>query len=184
MRVMTVETVTTFVGLGSNLGDRAGNLLYAVRGLHEAGICVKRISAIYETVPVGVEKHPPYLNMVAEAEIKNISPEQMLARMLRIEYLLGRRRTEPKAPRTVDLDLLLFGNLKYHSDFLDVPHPQMHLRRFVLVPLDELLPRFVHPILKKTIHELLTQTPDKSAVVRWQPASLLAADLKVAAAKN
>lgn len=167
---MNVETVTAYVGIGSNLGDRAGNLLLAVRGLLEASMCLKRLSAIYETEPVGVkDSQTPYLNTVAEVEIKNITPEQMLARMLRVEYLLGRQRESPKAARTADLDLILFGKINHHTDFLTVPHPQMHLRRFVLVPLNELAPDLRHPVLQKTIAELLAETPDKSNVRRWNP---------------
>ncbi|MDQ4122096.1 MAG: 2-amino-4-hydroxy-6-hydroxymethyldihydropteridine diphosphokinase [Acidobacteriota bacterium] len=167
---MNVEAVIAYVGIGSNLGDRAGNLLLAVRGLLEASMCLKRLSAIYETEPVGVkETQLPYLNMIAEVEVKNITPEQMLARMLRVEYLLGRRRESPKAARTVDLDLILFGKNIYQTDFLSVPHPQMQQRRFVLVPLNELAPDLRHPVLQKTIAELLAETPDKSNVRRWNP---------------
>jgi 2-amino-4-hydroxy-6-hydroxymethyldihydropteridine diphosphokinase len=167
---MNVECVIAYVGIGSNLGDRAGNLVLAVRGLLEASMCLKRLSAVYETEPVEVDKsQTPYLNMIAEVEVKNITPEQMLARMLRVEYLLGRRRESPKGARTADLDLILFGKIIHHTDFLTVPHPQMHLRRFVLVPLNELAPDLRHPVLQKTVAELLAETPDKSNVQRWNP---------------
>lgn len=167
---MNVESVTAYVGIGSNLGDRAGNMLFAVRGLLEASVFLKRLSAVYETEPVGVEDaQPRFLNMVAEVEVNNITAEQMLARMLRIEYLLGRRRESPKAARTVDLDLILFGKNVYQTDFLSVPHPQMHLRRFVLVPLNELAPDLRHPVLQKTVKELLAETPDEANVQRWNP---------------
>jgi 2-amino-4-hydroxy-6-hydroxymethyldihydropteridine diphosphokinase len=106
------EVIVAYVSLGSNLGDRAGNLLLAVCGLTEASFIIHRLSAIYETEPVDVKSHNDYLNMVAEIHVTNISPSQMMARMLRIEYLLGRQRETPKAPRTVDLDLLLYGNRK------------------------------------------------------------------------
>lgn len=170
MRGMHADRLTAYVGLGSNLGDRAGNLLLAVRGLMEAGVLVRRLSAVYETVPVGVSgEQPEFLNMVAECEIHNVSPEQMMARMLRIEYLLGRKREYPKAPRTVDLDLLFFGDLQYHSDLLILPHPMLHLRRFVLVPLNEIAPTLVHPVFHQTTRELLKKTPDKSEIRRWTP---------------
>lgn len=169
---METEVITTYVGLGSNLGDRAGNLLLAVRGLMEASFTVCKLSAIYETAPFGVEasdNHAAYLNMVAEIRVINISPSQMLARMLRIEYLLGRRDKNQNKPRTVDLDLLLYGDMKYDTEFLTVPHPRMHERRFVLVPLNELAPHHVHPILQKEIKQLLADSEDISAVKRWNP---------------
>jgi 2-amino-4-hydroxy-6-hydroxymethyldihydropteridine diphosphokinase len=163
------EIVTAYVGLGSNLGDRAGNLLLAVRGLMEASFAVRRLSAIYETDPVGIESELKFLNMVAEVQVSGISPMQMLARMLRIEYLLGRMRQTVKAARTVDLDLLLFGNLQIETEFVTIPHPRLHVRRFVLAPLNELSPHIVHPVLHKTVQEILTNAQDSSEVRRWQP---------------
>lgn len=170
---MQPEVITTYVGLGSNLGDRAGNLLLAVRGLMEASFNVCKLSAIYETAPHGVDaadNHAKYLNMVAEIRVSSVSPSQMLARMLRIEYLLGRRDKNQNKPRTVDLDLLLFGDVKYNTEFLTVPHPRMHERRFVLVPLNELAPNAVHPIFNKEVRQLLSDVEDVSAVKRWNPA--------------
>ncbi|MCY7376016.1 MAG: 2-amino-4-hydroxy-6-hydroxymethyldihydropteridine diphosphokinase [Pyrinomonadaceae bacterium] len=172
---METEFITTYVSLGSNLGDRAGNLLLAVRGLMEASFTVCKLSAVYETAPVGVdaaENHAPYLNMVAEIHVTSVSPSQMLARMLRIEYLLGRRDKNLKKPRTVDLDLLLFGDINYKTEFLTVPHPRMHERRFVLVPLNELAPNFVHPVLHREIKQILTEVKDDSAVRRWNPTEI------------
>ena len=169
---MEAEVIITYVGLGSNLGDRAGNLLLAVRGLMEASFTVCKLSAIYETAPFGIdaaENHAPYLNMVAEIHVKSVSPSQMLARMLRIEYLLGRREKNMKKPRTVDLDLLLFGDIVYDTEFLTVPHPRMHERRFVLVPLNELAPHAIHPVLRRDIKQILSETKDDSAVKRWNP---------------
>jgi 2-amino-4-hydroxy-6-hydroxymethyldihydropteridine diphosphokinase len=163
------EKITAYISLGSNLGDRAGNLLLAVRGLFEASFIVRHLSAIYETEPVGVESHNNYLNMIAEIEVENFTSEQMLARMMRIEYLLGRRRYAPKAPRTVDLDLLLFGDSVHNTDFLTLPHPRLHERNFVLVPLNEIAPLANHPILKQTVNELLKNSTDTSRVKRWKP---------------
>ncbi len=172
MNLMENEFITTYVSLGSNLGDRAGNLLLAVRGLFEASFSVFRLSGIYETEPVGVDKnHQNYLNMVAEIHITNITPSQMLARMIRIEYLLGRRHKFQNAPRTVDLDLLMFGDKQDETEFVTLPHPRLHLRNFVLVPLAEIAPHVVHPIFNSTIQELLDASPDKSKVKRWQPYS-------------
>jgi 2-amino-4-hydroxy-6-hydroxymethyldihydropteridine diphosphokinase len=166
-----VDIITAYIGLGSNLGDRAGNLLLAARGLMEASLPVFRLSAIYETEPVGVESHDNYLNIVAEVHLKTITPEQMLARMIRIEYLLGRRNKFENAPRTVDLDLLFYGGVHYNTPFLTLPHPRLHLRKFVLVPMAELAPHFVHPTLNKTIQEILSEVADHTKVKRWNPNS-------------
>ncbi len=167
---MQNEIITAFIGLGSNSGDRAGNLLLAVRGLLEASFCIQRLSAIYETEPIGIESDLNFLNMVAEVEVSHISPTQMLARLLRIEYLLGRRRSATeKIPRTVDLDLLFYGTAQHATEFLNLPHPRLHQRKFVLVPLNEIAPHFTHPVLHKTIQEILENVEDDSMVKRWQP---------------
>lgn len=159
-----------YVGLGSNLGDRAGYLLLAVRGMLDAGLDVIRVSSIYETAPVENEDQPQFLNMVAELRGSTLpSPEQLMARLLRIEYALGRTREVPMGPRTIDLDLLIVKDEQLNTEFLTLPHPRLHLRRFVLVPLNELVPKLIHPVLSEPIHELLHKTPDKSEVRRWQP---------------
>lgn len=169
---MESETVTAYVGLGSNLGDRAGNLLLGVRGLMEASFQVVKLSAIYETEAVGMgEDAPAFLNMAAEIRATGITPTQMLARMLRIEYLLGRTDKSLKKPRTIDLDLLFYEQTKMDTPFLTVPHPRAHLRRFVLVPMNEICPTFHHPLLNKDIGRLLAECPDESSVARWYPAS-------------
>ena len=158
-----------YVGLGSNLGDRAGYLLLAVRGMLDAGLDVIRLSSIYETDPVDYEEQPPFLNMVAELRGSTLpKPEQLLARLLRIEYALGRTRALPKGPRTIDLDLLICKDERLDTEFLTLPHPRLAARRFVLVPLAELVPNLVHPVLGKRVSELLAQTVDRSNVVRWK----------------
>ncbi len=166
---MDSETITAYIGLGSNLGDRAGNLLLAVRGLMEAGFCVQKLSGIYETEPVGVADHERYLNMAAEIRVSGITPSQIMTRMLRIEYLLGRKDKFLQKPRSVDLDLLLFDGLEMNTELVTIPHPQMHLRRFVLVPLAEIAPHAVHPGQQKSIIELLADVEDRSEVRRWSP---------------
>jgi 2-amino-4-hydroxy-6-hydroxymethyldihydropteridine diphosphokinase len=160
-----------YVGLGSNLGDRAGNLLLAVRGMLDAGFVVTRLSSIYETEPVDVTDQPKFLNMVAELRVQLFSPEQTLARLLRIEYALGRRRKVWRGPRLIDLDLLLYGDERSSTEFLQLPHPRLHERRFVLTPLAELAPQLIHPILGRKLCELLAETPDESEVKHWQSAS-------------
>lgn len=157
-----------YVGLGSNLGDRAGYLLLAVRGMLDAGLDVIRLSNIYETAAVEYAEQPAFLNMVAELRGETLPrPEQTLARLLRIEYALGRTRDVPMGPRTIDLDLLIYKEERSDTEFLKLPHPRIAARRFVLVPFAELVPNLVHPVLGKSIGELLEQTTDSSSVIRW-----------------
>ena len=132
------------------------------------------MSAIYETEPVDIESDTDFLNMVAEIHVTNISPTQMMARLLRIEYLLGRRDKSVKKPRTVDLDILFFGDQKMNTEFLTLPHPRLHLRKFVLCPLAEIAPNFRHPILQIEIADLLENVTDTSEVKRWNPNALFA----------
>jgi 2-amino-4-hydroxy-6-hydroxymethyldihydropteridine diphosphokinase len=155
--------------MGSNLGDRAGNLLAAVRCLIEADFCVNRLSNVYETEPIDLESELDFLNLVAEVQIHDVRPTQMMARLLRIEYVLGRRDKSLKKPRTIDLDLLFFGDEKVETEFLTLPHPRLHLRKFVLIPLAEIAPQLIHPILHKDIQQLLSETEDDSYVSRWNP---------------
>src|SRR5712671_2428451 len=125
--------INAYVGLGSNLGDRAGNLLLAVRGMMEASLEVMRLSAIYETEAVETFAQPAFLNMVAELRGSTLPPpEQVMARLLRIEYALGRTREVPLGPRTIDLDLLFYRGERRATQFLTLPHPRLHQRRFVL----------------------------------------------------
>lgn len=163
------HTTHAYVGIGSNLGDRAGNLLMAVRGMMEAALVVTRVSSIYETEPVSEIAQRPFLNMVAELGNPLPAPEQVLARLLRIEYALGRTREIKDGPRTIDLDLLLYGDRKSATEFLKLPHPCLHERRFVLTPLVEIAPRVMHPTLKRSAMELFESCEDQSAVRRWCP---------------
>ena len=159
-----------YVSLGSNLGDRAGYLLLAVRGMLSAGIDVIRLSSIYETQPVEYTDQPLFLNMVVELRGTTLPPpEQLLARMLRIEYALGRIRDIKLGPRTIDLDLLIYKDEVRNTEYLRLPHPRMHLRRFVLEPLNELVPTLHHPSLKGTINDLLLRIDDPSRVEMWKP---------------
>src|SRR5256714_15690192 len=163
------HTAKAYVALGSNLGDRAGNLLLAVRGMLEAAMCVCRVSSVYDTEPVSEIEQLRFLNMVAEVGNPLPAPEQVMARLLRIEFLLGRTRGRKDGPRTIDLDLLLYGEVESNTEFLILPHPRLHERRFVLEPLVEIAPRLVHPLLKSTTAELLEKVEDKSEVKRWEP---------------
>jgi len=158
-----------YVSLGSNLGDRAGNLLLGIRGMLGANLEVIRLSHIYETEPVETFAQPAFLNMVAELGGNSLPrPEELMARLLRIEYALGRKRDVAMAPRTIDLDLLLYQDQTSATEFLHLPHPRLHQRRFVLEPLNELVPKFVHPRFRKTIGELLEQLDDDSDVRLWR----------------
>jgi 2-amino-4-hydroxy-6-hydroxymethyldihydropteridine diphosphokinase len=167
---MSAKIDHAYVCLGSNLGDRAGNLLLGVRGLIDSVLDVRRLSKVYETQPVGEIEQPAFLNMVAELRGERLPPpESLMARLLRIEYSLGRTRNVPKGPRSIDLDLLFYRKEKRDTQYLTLPHPRLHQRRFVLVPMAELCPRLVHPVLHVTIEELLKTTTDHSKVELWKP---------------
>ncbi|MBX3297372.1 MAG: 2-amino-4-hydroxy-6-hydroxymethyldihydropteridine diphosphokinase [Acidobacteria bacterium] len=163
--------MTAHIGLGSNLGDRAGNLLLGVRGLIEACFEVRAISCIYETEALEMEGAPDFLNMAAAVRCKEVTPTQLMARLLRIEYNLGRTDKTYRKPRTIDLDLLFFGDTKMDTPFLTLPHPRIHLRKFVLLPLNDIAPKFRHPVLGKTVEELLAASKDDSRVLKWLPAN-------------
>ena len=170
-------TTVAYVALGSNLGDRAGNLLLAVRGLMEASFVVHKLSPVYETEAVGLVADD-FLNMVAEIRVTNVSPTQMMARLLRIEYLLGRTDKLQKKSRTVDLDMLFFGDVRMETEFLTLPHPRLHERRFVLKPLSKIAPNFVHPTIHREIADLLERCEDQGSVRSWNPNSHLGLKLE------
>ena len=149
---------TVYLSLGSNIGDREGHLRTAVERLSSAGVGVLRISPVYETEPVDYTAQGWFLNLVVEAETE-LFPLQLLARTSRIERELGRARTVPKGPRTLDIDILLYGNSVVQTEKLQIPHPRMAERRFVLAPLADLVPDLRHPVLQKTVRELLAGAP-------------------------
>jgi 2-amino-4-hydroxy-6-hydroxymethyldihydropteridine diphosphokinase len=154
---------TVYLSLGSNMGDRARWIARAVEALGAHGTRVVRQSALYETEPVDMRDQRRFLNCVIEAET-DLMPRQLLHALLAIEHSLGRRRRIPRGPRTIDVDILLYGSSVIRMPELGIPHPRMRERRFVLVPFAEIAPAVQHPVLKKTIAELLADTPDRSQV--------------------
>jgi 2-amino-4-hydroxy-6-hydroxymethyldihydropteridine diphosphokinase len=143
-----------FFSLGSNMGEREAELQNALNTLHFERLRVTKLSSLYETEPQDVKQQPLFLNLVAEAETE-MFPLQVLARIAVIEREMGRRRVQPKGPRNIDIDILLFGNFVVDTPKLTIPHARMHERRFVLEPLAELAPTLRHPVTKRTVKEML-----------------------------
>ena len=156
---------TAYLSLGSNLGDREGNLREAIARLGELG-SVSRVSALYETEPVEVAGQQPWFLNCAAAVETELTPLEFLKRMLAIEQAMGRKRTQPKGPRTIDMDIIFFGDELLDTKELSVPHPAMQHRRFVLAPLAEIAPETMHPVLHRTARELLNSLPADSGSVR------------------
>ena len=152
---------------GSNLGDRLANLntAKALIDLH----CGKttRFSSVYETAAWGKIDQPSFLNQALEIET-TLHPKELIKKVLKVEKLLGRKRTEKYGPRIIDVDIIFFNNEIIKKHFLAIPHPEVQNRRFALVPLSELAPDLIHPVLKKSIRELLEACSDKLEVKKYE----------------
>lgn len=149
---------TVYLSLGSNIGDREANLRRALELLEAPGAHITRVSSLYDTEPVEMRSQPRFLNLVAELKT-DLFPLQLLNRIAKIERELGRKRTVDKGPRTIDIDILTFERFVMDTAQLTVPHPRMTERRFVLEPLAELEPEFRHPVLRRSVRELLAGLP-------------------------
>jgi len=153
---------TVYLSLGSNVGNREANLEDAISRLGQMGNVVA-VSSFYETEPVEVTSQPWFLNCAVKFDTEKM-PKQLLKGILDLEREMGRRRTQNKGPRNIDIDILLFGSSIVETKGLTVPHPALHERRFVLEPLAEIAPEVRHPVFKKTVREMRDALPPGQAV--------------------
>jgi len=153
-----------YIGIGSNLGDREKNIKEAISLINAySSINVVKISSIYETEPVGFKEQNWFLNLVIEVETTFL-PQELLAILKQVEAKLGKKIERKWGPRTIDLDILLFNDIILELPDLQIPHKLMHKRTFVLVPFAQIAPNVKHPVLNKTIQELLGLVRDNSII--------------------
>lgn len=153
-----------FLGLGTNMGNREANLKEAIAQINRSIGEILNVSSVFETEPWGFEAELNFFNMSVEVETSH-TPSGVLGAILMIETQLGRIRTETQySSRVIDIDILFYDDLIMNEITLKIPHPLLHKRKFVLVPLNEIAPDFIHPVLKKSINSLLNSCEDQSEV--------------------
>ncbi|HEX4134331.1 MAG TPA: 2-amino-4-hydroxy-6-hydroxymethyldihydropteridine diphosphokinase [Bryobacteraceae bacterium] len=150
-----------YLGLGSNMGDREALLRSALAELDRPDLKLRRVSSLYETEPIGFREQAWFLNLAAEFETE-LFPKQLLLRTRKIEMAMGRRRTIENGPRTIDIDILLYGNAVIQTEELEIPHPRYRDRRFTLAPLAELSPDLRDPVSHRTMAEMLADLTGQS----------------------
>ena len=165
MLLSTTDSMyAAYIGFGSNIGNRLKHIQNAIHALSKTeGISLQKISSVYKTDPVGYEAQAEFLNGVVEIQT-NLSPLSLLHTLKDIETAIGRQHRIRWGPREIDLDLLIYEDLCIQTEKLVVPHPEMHLRRFVLVPLAEIAPNLVHPVFQESIQTLLERLEDDKSV--------------------
>jgi 2-amino-4-hydroxy-6-hydroxymethyldihydropteridine diphosphokinase len=154
-----------FIGIGSNMGDRLDNLASAASLLAQE--CeIKQISSVFETGPEGYVAQPDFLNCVVKGET-GLTPLELLDELKSIEKIIGRIPSFRNAPRTIDLDILFYGDKVINQQGLEIPPPRLHERAFVLVPMVQITPQFIHPALHKTMQQLLSELAKGQRVEKW-----------------
>jgi 2-amino-4-hydroxy-6-hydroxymethyldihydropteridine diphosphokinase len=158
-----LPTKTVYLSLGSNIGDRATNLKAAIAALADEGVMVRKVSSFYETEPVDYLQQDWFLNCVVAGETE-LAAGELLTRLRAIETRMGSKKLIAKGPRILDIDILLYGDEAIATPELQIPHPRMTQRRFVLVPLAEIAPDLSHPSWHASVRDLLAATTDRSEV--------------------